>query len=420
MRAPRPLLELGRGGAGVVHLARLPRDDRDDGVPRLVVVKRLHPDLAAHPESRAMFLREAQLLSRLAHPNVVQPLDAGFDGDDYFLVMEWLDGQPLSAFARARLDVPLLIGVSVLREALAGLHAAHELREPGGPGLGLVHRDVSPHNVFVTYEGAVKVLDFGVAQTDGGVVRTRTGVLRGTPAYMAPEQAASERVDRRADVFAVGVMLWELLAGRRLWGDRSEREILAALRRREIAPPPPRDGAASGGLQSLCARALAAEPADRFATADAMGRALDAWLAETGPAPTAADRGAFVVRHFSAQRSEMARRIAGAVSLGADSAPALNPVLGFSATYSLAAASARSEPARRSTAAGRPARTSLLPLVAVAALGLAVGSVLFGDPAGTEASPLLEPASSAPAPGAKPGTESAEARTDRRLRPDRP
>jgi len=307
------LLELGRGGMGTVYLAirRGPA-----GFQKLKVVKILNPSLASEPEFLRMFLDEARLAARLNHPNVVQTNEVGVQGDDYFIEMEYLEGQPYDALLRrgakdARLTLP--VHAWILTQALAGLHYAHELRDLQGAPLDVVHRDVSPHNVFVTYEGAVKLLDFGIAKAVDSQSETRTGAVKGKATYMAPEQAArrprgaepgsAAAVDRRADVFAVGVMLWQAVTGRRLWDGLEDGEIFVALRAGQI--PRARDVRRDAPpiLDDVCARALAVDPADRYPTAEAMHDAIEAWLAAQPERPTAKSVGRLVDDLFADRRA---------------------------------------------------------------------------------------------------------------------
>jgi ABC-type branched-subunit amino acid transport system substrate-binding protein len=267
---------------GTVYLALL---QGPAGFNKLKVVKQLLPALADDAQFLALFLDEARLSARLNHPNIVQTDEVGFDGRDYFIRMEYLEGETLESLSRRASrtgGLPVEVALHVLAQVLAGLHYAHELTGHDGAPLGIVHRDVSPQNVFVTYEGAVKLLDFGVAKTKDSHVQTRTGVIRGKAKYMAPEQAVRGPVDRRADVFAVGVMLWQALAGRRLYEDLSDDEVLLQLRQpripsvRSLRPDVPRE------LDELVARALAVKPEDRFETAAAMQVAIEDYLAKTG------------------------------------------------------------------------------------------------------------------------------------------
>jgi serine/threonine-protein kinase len=223
----RLIAELARGGMGNVYLAAL---QGPGGFNKLVAVKELKPDLADDDTYVSMFLEEARLAARLIHSNIVQTNEVGSEGKHHFMVMEFLDGRALHRVGRRLTDTGRLsVGshLRILGEALRGLQYAHDLCDFDGQPLGIVHRDVSPLNVFVTFDGQVKVLDFGIAKTVDSALHTATGVLKGRVAYMAPEQAWGNKVDRRADVYSAGVMLWEAAAGRRLWPKMSEVEILA-------------------------------------------------------------------------------------------------------------------------------------------------------------------------------------------------
>jgi serine/threonine-protein kinase len=200
------------------------------GVNKLVVLKQIREDLVGDSNLFAMFVAEARLAARLNHPNVVQTYDVTEDTASPMMVMEYLEGQALSDIVAHATHhgrcVPIELHLRAIVGALEGLHHAHELRDFDGTPLNLVHRDVSPHNVFVTYEGHVKVLDFGIAKAVGRSAETRPGVLKGKVAYMSPEQMAGEKVDRRADIFSVGVMLWEATAGRYLWKGLNDRTVM--------------------------------------------------------------------------------------------------------------------------------------------------------------------------------------------------
>ncbi len=297
----RLIAELGHGGMADVFLAVA---QGPAGFNKLLVVKQLRPSLAEDPEFLTMFLDEARLAARLSHRNVVQTYEVGIDDGAYFIAMEYLDGQALKRIVhRARpAGIPLAMHVRILSEALAGLHHAHELRDFDGSPLAVVHRDVSPHNVFVTYTGEVKVVDFGIAKALDSSAETGAGVMKGKLAYMSPEQARSERVDRRADIFSIGVLLWEAIARRRMWEGMSSATILNRLLRADlprlcdVAPDVPSE------LDRICTRALAHAPDDRFASALEFQQALDAWLATQGTPPTYDQIGAFVCSLFAEDR----------------------------------------------------------------------------------------------------------------------
>jgi serine/threonine protein kinase len=208
----KPLFEIGRGGMGVVTLALARGPER---FAKLVVLKRLHEHLLTDPASVQMLLDEARISARLAHPNVVQVHEATLHRGAPTIVMEYLEGLALPELMGQEAPLPLPLHLAVLIQVLRGLDAAHELVDYDGKPLQLVHRDMSPHNVFVGYDGVVKVLDFGIAKVIGSDEgATRTGVLKGKLRYMSPEQIAGGELDRRCDLFSVGVMLGQAAIGR--------------------------------------------------------------------------------------------------------------------------------------------------------------------------------------------------------------
>jgi serine/threonine-protein kinase len=303
LRKYRLIAEIGRGGMADVFLAVV---QGPAGFNKLVVIKKTRPELAQDPEFLAMFLDEARLAARLNHPNVVQTTEVGQDGERYFIAMEYLDGQPLNRIrARAGLTFSTNMQVRVIADTLAGLHHAHELCDFDGTPLGVVHRDATPQNVFVTYDGLIKVVDFGIAKAIDSSTETRTGTVKGKVTYMAPEQAKGERVDRRADVFAVGVMLWEGIVGRRMWKGIPELAVVHDLINgrvpplREAMPDVPEE------LARICERATAARPEDRYATAQEMHDALEEYLGAAGGHTSARDVGKFVAERFAEDRAKV-------------------------------------------------------------------------------------------------------------------
>ncbi|MCU0685054.1 MAG: serine/threonine protein kinase [Polyangiaceae bacterium] len=308
------IVRLGEGGMGDVHLARLV--GQSDFV-KLAVVKCLKLSGGDDDHERQqMFLNEARLAARLNHPNIVQTFEAGDEGGLSFLAMEYLDGQALSAIKRRAQrtggDRPLGFELFVLMEVLMALDYAHELTDYDGSALSIVHRDVSPHNVFVTYQGATKLVDFGIAKAAGVAVETRTGVIKGKVGYMAPEQLRGVRdIDRRADLFSVGIMLWEALAGRRFWsGQSSDFEIFAKLSQpRQFDPPGLFNPAAPAALSEVCMKALAYDRDARYATAAEFWAALDAAAGEAGVRAGPRDVAKFMTTQFAAERDAVRRRI---------------------------------------------------------------------------------------------------------------
>ena len=229
-----------------------------------------------------------------------------------FMALEYLDGQSLSAIQR-KIGIDTLstdFQLRIIASALAGLHYAHELEDYQGAALGIVHRDISPQNVFVTYDGITKLLDFGIAKASGTSNLTRDGVVKGKLAYMAPEQGALEKVDRRADIFSVGVMIWEAVTHRRLVAAGSDE--LSVLRRRVSGEDPKADEVVADlrpELGAICARAMARLPEERYQTALELKEALEAYLLQAAP-PTESAIGRFVSESFVSERAEMRVQIA--------------------------------------------------------------------------------------------------------------
>ena len=303
----RTIAGLGVGGMGRVYLAM----SHKPGFDKLMVLKVLKDELAMDPEFLRMFLAEARVASRLNHPNVVHTYEIGAHEGDHFIAMEYLEGQSLASILQrvGRNAMPLPLHVRILREVLLGLHYAHELVDYDGTHMAIVHRDVSPQNVFVTYPGHVKLLDFGIAKVAGSATLTEHGLIKGKLGYMAPEQALSMSLDARADVFSVGVMLWEALAGRRL-GRADEGEASVLRRRisgdeervldvRTDAPPE---------LVAICEKAMAFERDQRFANAAEFEQALDRWLKATSN-PDAREIARHVEEHFADDRSKIRRLV---------------------------------------------------------------------------------------------------------------
>src|SRR5688572_28863598 len=265
---------LATGGMAEVYLALsgdLP------GFRTLVVVKRILPHLASNAQFIRMFLDEARLAALLDHPNIVRIVEVGHDGEDYFLAMELVQGKPLSALLRKaarehRPPSPALTSY-IVAQAASGLAYAHGLTDGDGRTLGVVHRDVSPQNVLISFEGAVKLIDFGVARAFGRVAHTNPGGLKGKIDYMSPEQASAEDVDHRADVFALGVVLWEAVTGKRLFRRDTELATMRAIVDDAI-PHPSEVAEVPEELDAIIMRALRKRRDARFASAHDMAVAL--------------------------------------------------------------------------------------------------------------------------------------------------
>ncbi|MET0594656.1 MAG: serine/threonine-protein kinase, partial [Polyangiaceae bacterium] len=300
----RLVAEIGRGGMASVFLSLFPNGD---GTSRKVVLKQLHPELAMDDDFRAMFEDEARLSTRLHHENVVETYDIYSDTDLCVLVMEFLDGQTLSRIrqrARRVSNVPLSIQLRILAEVLAGLAYVHELNDDDGRPLGIVHRDVTPSNVFVTYDGRVKVVDFGIAKASTRVAETRMGVLKGKLAYMSPEAVRGEPVDRRTDIFSVGVMLWEAACGVRMWSDHDEVAVYRRLATGDLPITPPNGAAVHPDLLRIAQRALAVDPYDRYASATEMREDIENLLANLGKVTRAPALSAYMESFFAVEREK--------------------------------------------------------------------------------------------------------------------
>jgi eukaryotic-like serine/threonine-protein kinase len=299
----RLIAALGHGGMAVVHLAVM---HGQAGFNKLLVIKQIHERYAADPEVLGMFLDEARLAARLSHPNVVQTNEVGQDGDRHFLAMEYLDGQPLNRITwrmSRRGGLPLGMHLRILADVLGGLHYAHELADYSGAPLGVVHRDVTPQNVFVTYDGTVKVVDFGIAKARNSVTQTKIGTIKGKIAYMAPEQARGGTVDRGADIFAAGVMLWEAVTGTRPWQGVPELTILKSLFAGEFPSARAVKPELPAQLEAILVKALASDRRDRYATAAEFQADLETYLETTGRRPEQRELGQLLSTHFEAERA---------------------------------------------------------------------------------------------------------------------
>lgn len=259
---------LASGGMGTVFLARMAGSA---GFTRLVAIKRLLPELAAQKEFVAMLVDEARLASSLHHVNIVDTLDLVATDGAFSLVLEYIEGAALSVLTRnaekENQAVPRPIVLTIVQGMLRGLDAAHEARSPEGTPLGIVHRDISPQNVLVGTDGVPRIIDFGIAKAMGRVVQTRPGEVRGKFAYMAPEQLLERPATRQADVYAAGVVLWELLTGQRLFAGEDARAVCAAVVRGEIKPPSSVNPDIPKALDEVVLRATARDTGDRYLTA---------------------------------------------------------------------------------------------------------------------------------------------------------
>ena len=316
---------LATGGMAEIHLARLAGEA---GFEKIVVVKRLLPELCASKAFVAMFLDEGKLVARLDHPNICEVHELGRDGAEYFLVMPYLDGVAATELIAQPRDpdrvAQLRVATGVIAQACAGLHHAHELRDADGTAVGLVHRDVSPSNLFLTTKGVAKVLDFGIAKVRGAT-ETEVGTVKGKTQYMAPEQLLGESLDRRADVFALGIVLYELATHQRLFKRASDYLAARAILEEPIPRADEADPAIPRALADVIARALARAPGERYADAHELSRALDAAMLPHGGVATAPQIAQALAEHhaeeLTAQRTRQAKVVSSAAAKVSDKPP---------------------------------------------------------------------------------------------------
>ncbi len=255
-----------------------------EGFAKELVVKTLRDEFAARDEVVGMFLDEARMAATLTHNNVVHTYDLGEIAGEYFIAMELLKGEELVQVLRTSMQVgrpiPLEIGVGIIMQSCEGLHYVHARTDDSGRPLGLVHRDINPTNIHIGYDGTCKILDFGIAATRASAV-AKKGQVAGKLAYMAPEQLRGEAIDLRADIFALGVVLYEMALGRRLFRGRPE-EVSRRLLEGDIPPPTFVDPQFPPALEAIIMKALELDPADRYTNCDHLFRALEGFLQEVG------------------------------------------------------------------------------------------------------------------------------------------
>ncbi len=299
------IARLAVGGMAEIFLARL---EGVGGFRKQVVIKRILPHLAEDSRFVSMFLDEARIAARISHPNVCPVYELGEVDGQLFLAMEYLDGLPLSrmmrTMSRAGTVIPPVMGAAIVGQACEGLHHAHKLSEPDGTPTGVIHRDVSPQNLFLTTTGTLKVLDFGVAKIRGSSARTRTGTLKGKYAYMSPEQLRGEPLDHRSDVFALGVCAFELFTSRRLFARETDFLVFKAIveeaipQVRHLRPDMPAE------LDAVITRALSRDKERRFASAREMGEALADAASRLGGLPSTIGLGNEMRKLFAEELEE--------------------------------------------------------------------------------------------------------------------
>lgn len=378
------LKQLASGGMGEVFLARR---RGVEGFEKLTVIKTLLPHLVESEEFLTMFLDEARLAARLDHPNIGQIFELGEQAGTYFIAMEYILGDDLQGLSKTcasnGIEIPVPLICRIAADALAGLHYSHELTDINGAPLGLVHRDVSPHNILATYEGGVKLIDFGVAKAAGRMTHTSTGQVKGKFAYMPPEQAWGEEVDRRADIFALGIVMHELLTQRPLFKHDTEVGTIKAISDCNVQAPSTIRPGLPPSLDPIVLKALARDKKDRYPTAEAFRHAIENWLVQNRQQASSAHLSSFLQKVF-ADRLEQQRSKGPLWFVDLDAEVA--PPKGY-------------RPQDSSDSAGSGGGKAPLGLIGAAVaitLGLGVGAwVLFSD-RGTPAPPATVQAQSLP------------------------
>jgi len=399
------VLELGTGGMASVHLART---RGPAGFHKWFAVKRIHPHLAKDERFVDMFLDEARIAASIEHPNVAQVVELGEGEGSYFIAMEYLHGEHLGRVASRALresgHVPYHGAARMIAAAANGLHAAHEGRDPEGRPLDLVHRDVSPQNIFVTYDGRVKLTDFGVAKAANRISHTTTGTAKGKVAYMAPEQALGGEVDRRTDIFALGAVLWEITTGRRLFKAGTDAQTLMRITGGKVPKPTSMRHDYPKALERIALKALARRPEDRFPSAAAMAQELERFAA-TSPEPVTqrvvADMMGRLFADSKPGRDQMLRVTAGKPTLSPSEALSVDDLPAMSSEPRTLPSSSVVRPVRK--ARSRRIIGAALGFLAAGVLG-AVIALLFAraEPEPTEsaasAATAVEGPSNAPVP----------------------
>jgi serine/threonine protein kinase len=327
---------IGKGGMAEIYLAR---QKTDLGAARLCVVKQILPELANDDRFSEMLVHEAKLAAQLSHANVVQVFDLGREEGRLYIAMEYVEGFDLNDLlrrcSRQRVPMPFELGVHVVRAALTGLDYAHRRKGEDGKPLGIVHRDVSPSNLLVSFEGEVKVCDFGIARalaSEGESADAARGLgeesLAGKAGYMSPEQARGESVDARADVFAAGIVLWELSAGRRLYrGGEGRPSLIEQARAAQIPELPDRGMPEAEELGRIVGKALTVDREARYASAGAMLRDLDAYAARARLVTSTIALGEWLAKSFGADIVTQRRSRERAVAALERGAPAVVEVI---------------------------------------------------------------------------------------------
>ncbi len=382
------LTPLARGGMAIVWAARL-KGSR--GFEKVLAIKTMLPGMSENASFEQMFLDEAKLASRIRSPHVVEILDLGEEQRVLYIVMEWVDGEPLNEVMREasrRGGMPLDVGASIVMQACAGLHAAHELRSEDGAPLELVHRDISPHNIMVGFDGIARISDFGIAKAMAlGGSATEVGEVKGKTAYMSPEQAVGAPLDRRSDVFALGIVLYQLTTGTHPLRGQSDGETIASI---VLPDPPPLPSTIVPGfppeVEAVIMKALSKPQEDRYPSANALMEALGHAVPGARGGLGYETVGAFVESLHGDRRAERREKIKEAI-----------------AAAEARAAAAEAAPLGTPGDSPRPGRSRAIVYGALALCAVAAVAVLALKPGGTPA------AEGGPAVSATPPVVAAEA-----------
>ena len=300
--------QIGKGGMAQIYLARA---ETELGATRLSVVKQILPAFADDPRFAEMLIHEAKLAARLSHRRIVQVFELGKENDHLFIAMEYVEGFDLNSLLRQcteqKIPLPAPHALGIIADILEGLDYAHRRDDESGKPLCIVHRDVSPSNVLISYEGEVKLCDFGIAAANDVVKEEATEALKGKAGYMSPEHARGESIDARADVFAAGIILWELLAGRRLYRAKSDVPLVDQARLAEIPPLPDKGVPNHAALEIIVRRALAKDRGERYPSAAAMLRDLEGYLADNGMLASRLKLGEWIATSFGTGMVEKRR-----------------------------------------------------------------------------------------------------------------
>jgi TonB family protein len=388
------------GGMAEVWKARM---KGVEGFQKTVAIKKILPHLTDSSDFVTMFIDEAKLAAQLNHNNIIHIYDLGKINDDYFIAMEYVDGKDLRAILnQARADsrpLPMGLALFVGSRLASALDHAHRQKDFEGRSLGLVHRDVSPQNVLISYEGDIKLCDFGIVKAVTKASKTQMGALKGKLQYMSPEQAWGRPVDARSDLFSLGSLLFEMLTGRRLFSGESEMSVLDAVREGRIQAPRDLDPRLPLEINALVLKALARDPDDRFQTASEMQREIDSILGSLKPQPSQSELGAYLSKLFESERSGGVPAATAAVSLP-DIAPAASASAAASAAVPKKSEISVVKPTGVSKVeeaeGGKSSKMLWIAIGGAAAAGLVAFVLLRGKGGEPPAPPAEPPAATAP------------------------